>query len=257
MSKGQGTTTTTAEVAPTASTASTAASTASTVQAASGVTSERARRLVPGVAAGAVLIIGAGIVQGQLRDGFDMVNHPLSLLSNGGLGWVNIGNFVVSGTLMLLGAYGLRELLRGQPAGTWGPRLLGVAGISLIAGGVFVADPSFGFPEGAPPLEPDSLSWQGILHAIAPVTGGVAMVAALLVFARRWQGTGRRALALYGVVTAVIYALVASAPQGLKDDDGYYNFVPLWVAGVVSAAWAVVLVTSILAETSPRRATPA
>jgi hypothetical protein len=210
-----------------------------------------ARQLVPLVGVGLTLFIVAGAVQGLLRDGFDMVKHPLSLLSNGDLGWVNIANFVVSGLLVLVGAYALQQLLRGQPGGTWGPRLLGLAGIALVAGGVFVADPAFGFPDGAPALEPESTSWHGAAHTAAPLLAGCTLTAAMLVFARRWQQTGHKGLALFSLVTGVVYLALASAPQGLQDDEGYYNMVPLWLAGALSAAWAAVLCIQVRAETRP------
>ncbi|NNH75006.1 DUF998 domain-containing protein [Nocardia uniformis] len=73
---------------------------------------DTARALVPAVAVGATLFPVAGIAQGLTREGFDMVKHPLSLLSTGDLGWINITNFVVSGVLYIVGAYGISRVLR-------------------------------------------------------------------------------------------------------------------------------------------------
>ncbi|WP_157553419.1 DUF998 domain-containing protein, partial [Nocardia uniformis] len=137
-----------------------------------------------------------------------------------------------------------------QPGGVWGPRWLALNGVALIAGGVFVADPAFGFPAGAPALEPDSLSWHGMLHAIAPVIGAVGFVGALVVFAWRWRKTGRSGLAVLTVVTLIVYlGLGAVTSAGAKDAEGYYNFVPLWISAGVGAAWMILLSVQVLRET--------
>ncbi|WP_067541528.1 DUF998 domain-containing protein [Nocardia crassostreae] len=212
----------------------------------------QARRLVPAVGAGATLFIAAGILGGLTRDGFDMVKNPLSQLSTGDLGWLNIANFVISGLLVIAGAYGVREVLRGQPAGAWGPRWLALHGIGLIAGGVFVTDPAFGYPEGAPALGPDTLSWHGWLHAVAPIVGMIGAVGAMVVFALRWRRAGRNGLAVYTVVTLIAYVVLGFSVQATVNAEGYYNFIPLWIAGVVVAAWMIVLSLQVLSETRTR-----
>ena len=72
------------------------------------------------------LFIAASLTQAFTRKGFDLARHPISLLSLGALGWVQIANFVVCGTLYLLGAAGMRQALGQSRGGTWGPLLIGV-----------------------------------------------------------------------------------------------------------------------------------
>lgn len=77
--------------------------------------------------------------------------------------------------------------MNGGPGRTWGPVLVGVFAVALVWAGVFAADPVDGFPVGVPtPTEP---TWHGIAHVIAPVAGTLALIAACVVFARRfaWQ----------------------------------------------------------------------
>ena len=105
--------------------------------------------LACGAVAGPVFIVVA-VLQGFLRAGFDFVERPLSLLSLGDLGWIQIASFVVAGVLFVACAVGMRRVLEPGRGGVWGPRLIGVFGLSLVAGGVFLADPAFGFPAGAP-----------------------------------------------------------------------------------------------------------
>ena len=60
------------------------------------------------------------LVQAFTREGFDLRRHPLSLLSLGELGWIQIGNFVVAGLLVVAFAVGLRRVLHPGRGGTWG-----------------------------------------------------------------------------------------------------------------------------------------
>jgi hypothetical protein len=54
-------------------------------------------------------------------DGFDLSRHPISLLSLGSLGWIQIANFVVTGGLYVACAVGMWRALRPGRNGTWGP----------------------------------------------------------------------------------------------------------------------------------------
>jgi hypothetical protein len=52
--------------------------------------------------------VAVGLLQTLVRDGFDLGRHPLSLLSLGELGWIQITSFVVTGVLYLACAVGIR-----------------------------------------------------------------------------------------------------------------------------------------------------
>ncbi|GAA2268773.1 DUF998 domain-containing protein [Glycomyces scopariae] len=168
--------------------------------------------LACGVAA-APLFVGATLVLAATRDGFDPVVHPLSLLSVGEHGWLQITNFIVSGLLAILGAVGLRRALGDGPGSKWGPRLFGLYGIALVWGGVFVSDPAFGFPAGTAEGAPASQSWHSILHAFAAPGAGLTLLVACFVLARRFAREGRTAWratcyavpALYLGLTAVSF----------------------------------------------------
>jgi hypothetical protein len=187
------------------------------------------------LACGAVagpLFVGVAIIQALTRAGFDPRRHPASLLSLGDLGWIQIANFVVAGLLFVACAVGMRRVLHPGRGGTWGPWLIGAFGVSLIAGGVFVADPGLGFPPGAPAGIPEQLSWHGLLHAVAPVTGFLALIAACFVFARRFAGLNQRGWAAYSVATGVVTLALSAWP------NADLNFLPLWVATALGFGWA-------------------
>lgn len=164
------------------------------------------RLLALGAAAGPLYVL-VGVAQVLTREGFDMRRHPLSLLSNGDLGWIQIANFIVTGALVLAGAVGVRRRLRGERAGTWGPILLGVWGAGLIGSGLFVADPGAGFPPGAV-IDESGMSRSGLLHFVFGGLAFYALVAASLVFVRRFLARGERGWAVYSLLSGVGFLLV-------------------------------------------------
>src|SRR3982751_5797551 len=87
------------------------------------------RTLLTAGAVAAPLWAGVSLAQVATRDGFDITRRPLSLLSTGSLGWLQITNFVVAGVLFLAGAGGLRRVMTGTPGGRWAPRLVRTAGL--------------------------------------------------------------------------------------------------------------------------------
>ncbi|GAA2396277.1 hypothetical protein Cme02nite_65040 [Catellatospora methionotrophica] len=143
--------------------------------------------LAGGVLAGP-LFLATVVVQQAVRDGVDARSQPMSLLSLGEAGWIQIVNFLLCGVLAIGSAFGIRRLLRGRPAGTWGPILVAAYGAALVWGGVFVTDPASGFPAGTPQGAPDpsTWSWHGTLHAFAAPAMGLALVGVCLVFSRRF-----------------------------------------------------------------------
>lgn len=88
------------------------------------------RQLASGVAAGP-LFLGVWAVQAFTRDGFDPGKHPISLLALGGAGWVQITNFVLTGSLYVVAAVGLRR----AGLGVWGPRLVARCGVVECSAG--------------------------------------------------------------------------------------------------------------------------
>lgn len=177
------------------------------------------------------LYVAVALFQVLTRDGFDLSRHPLSLLSLGDRGWIQIANFVAAGLLAIAFAVGSRRVLHPGRAGIWGPRLLGLYGLGMVAGGVFVADPGAGFPPGAPEGAPEQLSWHGAVHAVAPPLAFVSLILACLVVARRFAAAGERGWASYSVITAVACLALTAWP----DLDGIS--VRLAVAMVFGPGW--------------------
>ena len=162
-------------------------------------------------------LLGYGILAGPLylvvlftqaltRDGFDLTRHAGSLLSNGALGWIQIANFLVCGAMVIAAAVGIRRVLRAGRAATWGPRAVAAYGVGLVAAGIFRADPSMGFPAGAP-AGVGEITWHGALHGVAAAVGFTGLIAACFVIGRRFAAEGRRDLAVYSRITGTILAV--------------------------------------------------
>jgi hypothetical protein len=169
------------------------------------------RLLACGIVAGP-LFLTVGLTQAFTRDSFDLSRHPLSLLSLGGLGWIQIANFVVTGLLFITCAVGMRRVLRPGRAATWGPRLVGALGAGLVMAGVFAADAGAGFPPGAPAGAPQ-MSWHGILHEVGFVLASLGMLAGSLVFARRFAAQRRWGWVGACVASAVAVLALATWPD--------------------------------------------
>ena len=105
--------------------------------------------LICGILAGPLYVV-VGLIEIAIRPGFDITRHPLSLMSLGDLGWIQIANFLVTGSLVIAGAAGMRRAIATGRGRTWGPLLVGVYGLGLVAAAFFSADPMNGFPPGTP-----------------------------------------------------------------------------------------------------------
>ncbi|MFD0378415.1 DUF998 domain-containing protein [Streptomyces sp. NPDC127112] len=193
--------------------------------------------VVGGVVAGP-LFLAAGLVQGFARDGFDFTRNAISQLALGDAGWIQTASFVLTGTLLIAGAAGLRRALLGGPGGTWGPALIGVFGLSFWLAAAFPADAGAGFPAGAP--EATVMSAHGTVHMAAGMLGYLALCAVFLVLARPLTSRGLRgwAVASRVVPVAVLAGFMASAVSVLAFTAGA-GLGLLWLS-VVTARLAFV-----------------
>jgi hypothetical protein len=172
---------------------------------------QSARLLACGIVAGPLFLL-VWALQAFTRDGFDPGRHPLSLLSLGDLGWIQIANFVLTGTLFVACSVGMRRVLHSGRGGSWGPRLIGAFGAGLIVAGVFTTDPGAGFPAGAPAGTPD-ISWHGALHEIGYVVVMLSWTAVCFVLWRRFTALKERGLSRLCVTTIVAVFMISAWPD--------------------------------------------
>jgi hypothetical membrane protein len=155
--------------------------------------------LIGGIVA-APLFVAVWALQAFTREGFRPTYHPLSLLSLGEGGGVQIANFVVTGLLLIGAGIGLRRAARSTGAAV----LVAIMGAGLVIAGVFVTDAGAGFPAGAPDGAP-VMSWHGAVHEVGFVLTQLAFVAVAILWAVRFGRAGQR-----GWMIASILALVAA-----------------------------------------------
>lgn len=198
--------------------------------------------LACGMAAGPLYVVVA-LLQMMIRPGFDVTRHPLSLLSNGSLGWIQVANFLVTGALLIAGALGARRALRSGRGRTWGPLLLALYGLGLIGAGIFSADPALGFPPGTP--EVTSVSSVGLLHFVAGAIGFAGFVSACFVFASRYRALQQPGWALCSIITGVLFlAAFLGIASGAK---GGVSLV-FAIAAVLGFVWISAVLGRVRAE---------
>lgn len=186
-----------------------------------------------------VVVLG----QALLRPGFNLLHDNASLLSNGSNGWIQIANFVLTGAMVIAFAAGVRRALRGGTGQTWGPLLLALYGLGLIAAGVFVADPMSGFPPGTPGGRPESISMHGILHIASAAIGFLGFTAATFVVGQRFARERGSSWAWASRVTGLVFlAGFAGVASGSGSSAVVIGF---WIALVVAWGWMAVLAISL------------
>jgi hypothetical membrane protein len=198
------------------------------------------KRLLACGLVGAPLFVLVLLIEGATRPGYSAWSNYGSQLSLSDQGWEQIANFLVTGTLMLAFAYGLRRAVPSGKGSTWGPILLGTFGLGLLLSGVFVIDPGNGYPAGVAAVT----TLHGTLHTIFGASVFASLPAACVVLSRRWtHGAGGKVWVAYSVLTAVLMlaSFVASWDgallglyQRLSIGVGWTWIVPLATRLVVS-----------------------
>ena len=197
-------------------------------------------------------MLAAGVIAGPLfvatvaaqlftRAGFDLRRHPVSLLSVGEHGWIQVTNFILAGVLSILFSVGVARVLAAGPGSRWGPRFCALFGVGLVIGGIFKADPALGFPAGAPEGYPEHITTHGMIHAFAPPLAFLSLIAACLVIARRFAADGlRRAALLTRIVAAVCFVLSVPVGPGFS--------IRLFVAVALAFAWVAAYAVYLLRQ---------
>ena len=170
--------------------------------------------LLCGVIAGPAFVLTV-LIQDYTRPGVDPRLQPLSELSLGDWGWVQILNFVVAGVLNLAYAVGLwRALPTGRP-GTWGPIFTAAYGLGLVTVGVFTTDPANGFPPGV--AAPSQESVHGIVHGVGGLFTFLMLAAGFGVFVHLFLERNEPWWAAYCLVSGMI--MLVAFFDGLRSPE--------------------------------------
>ena len=185
--------------------------------------------LLGGVVAGPIYLV-TGVAQGLLREGFVFARHPLSVLANGPLGWIQTANFLICGALVIGAAVGIGSAL---PRGSRGLRwCLTGYGAAMIAGAIFTADPVDGFPPGTPLGFPVSISTTGLLHFVSGAFAFLFLGLAGLFGAWTLRRRGRSLMAALSLLSGTLVLLGFFGSFMLP-----FGIWGIWAAVVAGWAW--------------------
>ena len=206
------------------------------------------RLLIAGGAIGPLLFVIVLLIEGATRPGYSAWHNYGSSLSLSDQGWMQIANFIVCGLLTLGFAIGLRRVFRTGRSSVWGPILLGVFGVGLIVAGIFVTDPSLGYPPGTHISGPQTL--HGTIHGLAGLIAFSSLPIASFVMARRFVGDPNwKGWALYSLVTGVLVIVffIASTTVSALDESGVLPGSPtgLFQRIAIFAGWSWIAILAI------------
>ena len=203
---------------------------------------EQTKLLLTGSMLSGPIYIIVGIAQLLTRKGFDITRHPLSMMSLGDLGWIQIVNFIVTGLLVIAGAIGMGRLARAGKSSRWGSLLIGIYGLGVLGGGIFVTDPALGFPPGTPDTYPQTMSWHGLLHFIFGQVGFLALIASSFVFARYFAKNGLRGWAMFSTLTGALFLFAIMSTVATAGGDGsVWALLAVYAAVLLAWAWLTAL----------------
>jgi hypothetical membrane protein len=154
------------------------------------------------------------LIEGATRPGYSWYRNYVSSLATGDGGWVQVANFLVWGALATL--FGVAVVRVGLVAPGV---LLSLYGAGLLVAGIFVTDPSLGYPPGAP-IEHTT---HGMIHGLAGLGVFTLNAVTAFVVARHFFGDRRsRTWAIYSLLTGllIVVLFIASTAVSVQDELG-------------------------------------
>lgn len=172
---------------------------------------------------GPVLFVGAFLVEGGIRTGYDPVRLQVSYLSLGDRGAIQVASFIATGALIGAFAVGLRRRLgaAGGRGARGVPIAVGAISLGLLIAGIFSTAPAFGYPPGTPDGFPAVLPTTAYLHVVGAFLFFGGMIAAPALMARRFRAQGRTAWVAYSAATAVVVFVALGASSADPSGQPY------------------------------------
>jgi hypothetical protein len=191
------------------------------------------------------------LIEGATRPGYSAWRNYVSSLGLSGQGWEQIANFIVCGLLVFGFSFVLRRTLGPGKGGIAGSVLLGLFGLGLVVAGVFVTDPSLGYPPGTHTSGPQTL--HGMIHGLAGLFDFTVPAIAAFVLARRfagdptWRGWTAYSIAV-GVLMPVLFVVFTTT--SVLDETGAWPNAPTGllqrIAIVLAWSWIALMALHIL-----------
>lgn len=175
-----------------------------------------------------------GVSQGLLRPGFSFARHPLSVLANGGYGWVQTTNFAVSGLMVIAAAIGVARVVGHRARATWWA--LAAFGVGVALAAIFRADPVDGFPVGTPLGAPTSITTTGLVHFLVSALAFTCFGVSALLAARELARRGERAMSRLSLASGIVMLLGFFGGFALPSP-----VLGIWISVVMGWAWLTAL----------------
>lgn len=176
----------------------------------------------------AIGFLAQGVLRTDLRSGYNPMAQTISSLTAGPDGWVQQGNFIVLGVLVIAFAVGLSQGMQKTRRSVLGPALLAWNGVELVIAGLFP------LREAATGRIFDPLGVHSVNGTIFFVCIGIVLVVVSWQFAQdaRWRGLAAYTL-ISGIVLVVLVVmaklLVAGAQAPLHPWEGLIQRVTISV----------------------------
>jgi hypothetical membrane protein len=174
---------------------------------------------------GPLLFIVVFLIEGLTRPGYSAWRHYVSQLATGDGGWVQVVNFLICGSLMVVFAIGMRSALRGSRGAIGAPILVGLFGTALLVAGTFVTDPALGYPVGAAQVH----TVHGMIHGLAGLAAFTLLPASAFVMAWHFASTAdSRRWVIYsaGIGILLVAMFIASTAVSVLDERGVWPNAP-------------------------------
>jgi len=170
------------------------------------------RALLTCGAIGPALFVITFFVDGATRPGYEPWRNFVSQLSTGERGWVQIANFVLCGVLLLAGTAGLLRTRTSRAVTV----LIGVVAVGLVAAGIFVTDPGFGYPPGE--RTPSQATFHDAVHGVTSVIVFFTLsVVAIVVALQAWSS---RLWAWYSLLSGLaVFVFITAAARVAAEQE--------------------------------------
>jgi len=149
------------------------------------------------------------IIQEAFRESYNPMMIPISSLAIGSLGWIQTLTFLITGTLIILFAYGLWKMTKNEYNGVskWGIILILVCAVGLIGAGCFTTDPMNGYPEGTP-LVNDNPSFNSVMHQLFSSFLFFGLPIACFIFANYFTVKKELKLMIFSSLSGILFLIL-------------------------------------------------
>jgi hypothetical protein len=189
--------------------------------------------------------ITAVLIEGAIRPSYSSLLYPLSSLSIGDTGWVQISNFIFTGILLVAFSFGLKHVCNSNNEKFRGPLLIRLVGIGLIGAGIFITDPIYGYPTDKP-LVLRQFTFHGHLHDGFSMFVFICLPWACFVFRKYFIAKDEKEWANYSTFTgyAMIVAFIITS-MGFKQLSGFVNYAGLFQRLCITIGWTWITLISL------------